>query len=134
MLQPAGAATQKGNAIGCLISARALPGGVSFTAVTGVRIPLGTPTSGAETCRAKGSIPTPLSASGSVDPKEPRARHCQARDFDTQTGRGAQSSHLPFGLAGPLNIAHLPQAVAAAPAVKKRHPLQVLLGSGDFSV
>jgi hypothetical protein len=54
--------------------------------------------------------------------------------FDIQTGRVAQSSHLPFGLAGPLNISHLPQAVAPAPGVKKRHPLQVLLGSSDFSV
>jgi len=51
-----------------------------------------------------------------------------------QVDRGAQSSHLPFGLAGPLNIAHLPQATASAPAVKKLHPLQVLPGSGDFSV
>jgi len=44
----------------------------------------------------------------------------------SQTGRAAQSSHLPFGLAGPLNISQLPQAVAAAPDVKKRQPLQIL--------
>jgi len=28
----------------------------------------------------------------------------------------------------------LPQAVSSDPVVKKRHLLQVLLGSGDFSV
>ena len=49
-------------------------------------------------------------------------------------GRAAQSSHLPCGLAGPLNISHLPQAVSSAPVVKKRHLLQVLPGSGDLSV
>ncbi|HUI62123.1 MAG TPA: hypothetical protein VLX90_17990, partial [Steroidobacteraceae bacterium] len=52
----------------------------------------------------------------------------------TQAGRAAQSSHLPFGLAGPLKISHLPHAVAASPGVKKRQPLQVLPGSGDLSV
>jgi hypothetical protein len=51
-----------------------------------------------------------------------------------QGGRGVHSSHRPFGLAGPLNISHVPQAVASTAAVKYRHPLQVLLGSGDFSV
>jgi hypothetical protein len=51
-----------------------------------------------------------------------------------QGGRAVQSSHLPFGLAGPLNSWHWPQAVPSAPRVKKAHPLQVLAGSGDFSV
>jgi len=68
------------------------------------------------------------------DPKTARIGLLRPAPSDTQTGRGVQSSHLPFGLAGPLNIAHLPQAVASAPGVKKRHPLQVLLGSGDVSV
>ena len=68
------------------------------------------------------------------DPKTDRIGLLRPATFDTQTGRVVQSSHLPFGLAGPLNIAHLPQAVASAPGVKKRHPLQVLLGSGDVSV
>jgi hypothetical protein len=37
---------------------------------------------------------------------------------DAQTGRAAQSSHLPFGFAGPLNISHAPQSVGLAPVVK----------------
>lgn len=53
---------------------------------------------------------------------------------EPQPRLGVQSSHLPFGLAGPLNIAQLPQAAASAPGVKKRHPLQVLPGSGELSV
>jgi hypothetical protein len=54
--------------------------------------------------------------------------------LSTSGRRGVQSSHRPFGLAGPLNISHVPQAVASTAAVKYWHPLQVLLGSGDFSV
>jgi len=55
------------------------------------------------------------------DPKTARIGLLRPAPSDTQTGRGVQSSHLP-------------QAVASAPGVKKRHPLQVLLGSGDVSV
>jgi hypothetical protein len=68
------------------------------------------------------------------DPKTDRMGLLRPATFDTQSVRVVQSSHLPFGLAGPSNIAHLPQAVASAAGVKKRHPLQVLLGSGDVSV
>ena len=74
---------------------------------------------------------------GKVQPPTEQLGGAEGRSAGTvpsQTGRAAQSSHLPFGLAGPLNISQLPQAVAAAPDVKKRQPLQILPGSSDFSV